>query len=211
MAGTVTALRVQRRNSKRVSVYLDDRFAFGLQATGAAGLRVGQWLEDADIEVMREADVMAAAYQQALDFLSYRPRSVQEVRRNLSDKGCSEATVDATLSRLEERGLIDDVEFALYWIEQRKLFRPRGAAMLRYELRQKGVDDDAIRAALETIDEEGLAYEAARRRAEHLSTLSRDDFKRKLGSFLARRGFPYSIVRETLDRLQDERDPDSEN
>lgn len=211
MAGTVTALRVQRRNTKRVNVYLDEQFAFGLDATEAARLKVGQWLGDADIKALGEADDRAAAHQRALNFLSYRPRSIQEVRRNLVEKGFSDATVGATLSRLRELGLIDDQEFARYWVEQREVFRPRGAAMLRYELRQKGVDEEVIAAVLETVDEEALAYEAARRRAGRLSALPREDFRRKLGPYLARRGFPYPIVRAVIDRLQDELDLSSEN
>ena len=200
----VTALKVQKRNNKRVNVYLDEQFAFGLAATEAARLRVGQWLEDADIEALQAADERQAAYQRALNFLSYRPRSVQEVRQNLAEKEFAQVTIEDTLERLEQVGLVDDLEFAHYWVEQRQLFRPRSAAMLRYELGQKGIDRDTIAAVLETVDEENLAYQAARRRAEQLSTLSPGDFRRKLGSFLARRGFPYSIVRATIDRLQNE-------
>ena len=78
--------------------------------------------------------------------------------------------------------------------------------MLRYELSQKGIPREIISAELETIDQDYLAYKAAHRRAEQLSNLPLVDFKRKLGAFLARRGFPYSIVRETIERLADELD-----
>ena len=43
------------------------------------------------------------------------------------------------VDRLEARGLIDDAQFAAYWVEQRQTFRPRGSRALRFELRAKGV------------------------------------------------------------------------
>jgi len=211
MAGKITALAIQKRNRKRVSVYLDGQFAFGLAATDAARLRVGQWLDRADIEALQATDERQAAYQRALNFLSYRPRSAQEVRRNLAEKGFPNTAIEATLERLEQVGQVNDLEFAHYWVDQRQTFRPRGVAMLRHELRQKGVNRACIAAALEAVDEEALAYQAAQPWANRSSNLSAQDFKRKLSSFLARRGFSYTIVRTTMDRLQDELKLDLEN
>ncbi|NOR82439.1 MAG: regulatory protein RecX, partial [Ardenticatenales bacterium] len=131
-------------------------------------------------------------------------------RRSLEGKGFDDIAIDHSLERLRETDLVDDVAFAHYWIEQRQLYRPRGAAMLRYELGQKGVERDIIAAALENIDEETLAYQAARGQAARLCHLPQKDFNRRLGSYLARRGFPYSIVREIADRLRDELEVDED-
>ena len=86
MAGTITALRYQKRNKNRVNVYLDDQFAFGLAAIEAARLHVGQTLTDDDVVRLRRRDDVERAYERALDFLSYRPRSEAEVCRNLRRK-----------------------------------------------------------------------------------------------------------------------------
>ncbi len=208
MSRIITALQAQKRNRKRINVHLDGEFAFGLAATQATQLRVGQQLEDAEIQTLQSHDGRESAYQRALHLLSYRPRSEREIRRNLEAKGFDDIAIDHSLERLRETDLVDDVAFAHYWIEQRQLFRPRGAAMLRYELGQKGVERDIIAAALENIDEETLAYQAARRQAARLCHLPQKDFNRRLGSYLARRGFPYSIVREIADRLRDELEVD---
>lgn len=200
----VTALKLQKRNKKRVNVFLDEQFAFGLDATEAARLEIGQWLEDADIEALQAADDRQLAYQSALYFLSFRPRSIQEVQRNLADKEFSPATIEITIDRLEQAGYVGDLDFARYWIEQRRDFRPRGIAMLRHELRQKGIADDTIQVVLVDVEEETMAYKAAIRQAERLSHLPPDDFRRKLTSFLARRGFPYPIVRATIAQLESE-------
>ncbi len=208
MAGKITALQAQKRNKNRVNVFLDGQFAFAVFDVEAARLRIGQWLDDSEINALKSADTREKAHQQALHFLSYRPRSCQEIHRNLVSKGFDDQTIEACLQRLQAAGLADDEAFARYWLEQRQQFRPRSAAMLRYELRQKGIAPQIVDQALFAIDEEALAYEAARKRAH---TLSPEDFRRKLSAYLARRGFPYPVIRETVERLHDELDLKLEN
>ena len=147
---------------------------------------------------------MQRAHQRALNFLSYRPRSSDEVRRNLGDKDFAEKTIEATLERLEDVGLVDDLEFARYWVEQRQEFKPRGAAMLRHELRQKGIDRRIIDQVVTTIDEQQLADRAARAWVERKRHLDPQEAKQKLYGYLVRRGFAYSVVRETLSGLEDD-------
>jgi regulatory protein len=203
LSGKVTALKRQKRNSKRISVYLDGEYTFALPEIEAARLKIGQWLDDSEIAALQEADEHERAHQQALNLLSYRPRSSDEIRRNLESKGFSEEMIEATLERLENAGLVDDIEFARYWVEQRRDFKPRGAAMLRYELRQKGISPAVVDQVVNTIDEEELARRAAQAWVERKRNLDPEDFKHKLYAYLVRRGFTYSVVRETLNRLGD--------
>ena len=69
------------------------------------------------------------------------------------------------------------------------------------ELRQKGIDDETIQSTLEGLDEETLAYEAGLKKASRLRVLEWDDFRKKLGDFLSRRGFSYSVTTSTVKRL----------
>src|SRR5260370_42444234 len=86
----------------------------------------------------------------ALRFLAQRPRSEHEVRRRLRRAGVAEAAEEAVISQLRQNALVDDTAFAEYWVEQRQSFRPRGARLLRAELRQHGIDTRAAEAAAET-------------------------------------------------------------
>lgn len=200
MAGKITALRYQKRNRDRVSVYLDGRFAFGLPAIVAARLKAGQHLSDAEIEGLQSEGTIESAYGQALNYLSYRPRSRAEMVRYLEKRGQSEDQVGAIILRLERAGLVDDVEFARFWVENRERFRPRGRHALRFELRSKGLDDETIEGALETINVSESAYRAAHRKAEQLVHLDRREFSRKLVEYLGRRGFNYEVAREVVER-----------
>jgi regulatory protein len=200
MAGRITALRYQKRIGDRVSVYLDGRFAFGIPAIVAASLKVGQNLSDAEIEALKGEGSLESAYGRALNYLSYRPRSRAEMVAYLEKRGQPKDQVEAIILRLERAGLLDDKEFARYWVENRERFRPRGMHALRYELRSKGIDDETIEGALESIDVSASAYRAARRKAQQLGHLDRQEFGRKLVEYLGRRGFNYDVAREVAER-----------
>lgn len=83
MAGTITALKFQKRNPDRVSVFLDGKFAFGLAALDAVQLSRGQTLSDEEITHLQTLNLRSKAYDRAVAFLAVRPRSIWEVQQNL--------------------------------------------------------------------------------------------------------------------------------
>jgi regulatory protein len=199
MAGTISALVVQKKNKERVNVYLDGRFAFGLAAIEAVKLKRGQTLSDEEIAALQARDELEWARQQALGLLERRPRSVEEIRRYLGGKGYPLETVEQVIERLAGAGLLDDRAFARFWLENRKAFRPRGARALRYELRQKGVPEELIAELLESEhDEDQAAYQAALPKARRWRGLEEREFYTKLQGYLARRGFSYDVARDTI-------------
>jgi regulatory protein len=191
----ITAIEPQQRNPQRVNVYLDGEFAFGLARIVVAWLKVGQELSDEKVASLKAEDEGEVTYQKALHFISYRPRSSAEVRQNLTKRGVSESLAEETVNRLLSAGLVNDEAFARAWVENRNTFRPRSQSALRMELRRKGLNDETIQSVLdEQVDEEALAFEAARKYARRLAGLEWPEFRRKLGGFLARRGFSYTTL-----------------
>lgn len=189
-----------------MNIYLDGEFAFGLSRLAAAWLRVGNKLSEEQIEKLLGDDELEVAYQRALYFLSFRPRSSQEVFKKLMDSGFSEQVIETTMERLQVEGFVNDSSFAEQWIENRNTFRPRSRRMLGYELRQKGIPSESIQQALEdiSIPEEELAYKAGLKKAQSCQSTDWQTFKNKVGSFLARRGFAYTVAAPVLKRLWDD-------
>jgi regulatory protein len=198
----ITALKAQKRNPNRINVYLDGIFAFGLARVVAAWLQVGQTLSDEKIDSLQNEDTLEVAYQKSLHLLGYRPRSENEVRRKLTEKGFSGEVIDSVSERLKSSGLIEDGQFAKIWVENRATFRPRSHRMMAIELRQKGVTDDAIQAALDSsVDDSALAYEAAVRYSRRLSELEWGEFRERIYGYLRRRGFSYGTITMAVQRL----------
>lgn len=201
----ITAMEVQRKNPNRVNIHLDGEFAFGLARIVAAWLRLGQELSEEKIEQLVTEDARERALQQAMLFLSYRARSEAEIRKNLQKHEIPDLVIEQTLERLRQDGLANDDQFAQTWVENRTTFRPRSRRMMAMELRQKGLADEAIQSAIQNVDDEASAYEAANKRAARLKGLEWNDFRRKLSEFLARRGFSYGVIAPVVTRIWNEK------
>jgi regulatory protein len=195
VAGTITALRAGKRNQKRVNVYLDGDYAFPLDMSVvlSAGLHRGQELTDEDIQRLGSSDSEEQALGRAYRLLSFRPRSVVEVRRNLQEARIAPEVVERVIDRLLANGSLDDAAFARTWVENREAFSPRSSRLLGYELKRLGVTEDDVREALPE-DDLASALAASRRRVRSLASLGYDEYLRKLVPFLQRRGFGYDTA-----------------
>lgn len=202
--GRVTGIEPQVKHPNRLNLYIDDHFAMGLSVYAAAGVRTGEELSRADLEKLARAEELERAREAALRFLEVRPRSEQELRRQLVKKKYSEDIITQVITRLSDVQLVDDKDFARYWVENREGFRPRSKRALQYELRQKGVASDEIARAVGQVDERDSAYRAAHAKALRWKDLDAQTFREKLSGFLARRGFDYGVTRETVNRLWQE-------
>ena len=206
MAGIITALEIQKRNKERVNIYLNDEFALAVTLMAATALRKGQHLSDAEIERLKAGDERDKAYERAARFLGFRPRSRYEVEHYLQEKGYPAEVCDEVVRRLAEQKYLDDAEFVRFWLENRSQFRPRGERALRYELRQKGVADSLIDAALGDVDESDLAWAAVEGKLHTWKNLPEPELRKKLSGFLSRRGFNYETVNEVIQRAQNSLD-----
>jgi regulatory protein len=232
----ITALQGDPMDPDKVHVFIDGKHALvvSLDVAAAERLSVGQECRTDRMARLEAAQEEAQVYEFALNFLSYRPRSAREVEQRLRKKGQTPEMIEAVLERLKKRGYVDDQAFARFWIGNRQTFSPRGPRLLKSELRQKGVAPEVVDAALSEYREEQtereeqsslVAYEAgiaddepapgsdeatalalARKRMRVLSNLDPVTAKRRLSSFLARRGYGYDTIGPVLQRVlaQDE-------
>lgn len=138
----------------------------------------------------------------SLRFLSYRPRTVHEVRRRLT-KGFADPTIEAVLSHLLKCGFLDDAAFAVQWRNSRERRRPKGKRAIAMELRRLGVDQELIDSTLDELDETAGARRAALKPASRLveKGCTHEMFRRRIGDLLQRRGFRYGTAIETVEDL----------
>jgi len=159
-------------------------------------------------------------YNKAQRLLSYRPRSVAELRLRLTQyskkKKIALSLVDESLKLLIEEGSIDDSKFAQWWIEQRSEFSPRGRRGLIAELKAKGVDEEIIRQTIELLwqdevdvfgvkrerlEDKLLAEKAATKKLKIYKLENKIVFREKMVRYLLRRGFDYDTANDVLQNL----------
>lgn len=191
----ITKLERQKKRRHRVSVYLDGDFAFGCsdEVVYRFGLHKGMELDDARRREIEDYDNRVQAKLAAERLVGTRMRSEKELRQRLREKEYPPDIIDETIATFTRIGLIDDRAFAEAFVRDRLRMRPRAAALLRRELRQRGVAPDIIDAVLAAHFEEESEEDLARRMAEsylrahpRLETLV---LKRRLAGYLQRKGF----------------------
>ena len=143
------------------------------------------------------------ALRVALRYVSFKPRAVAEVRRRVG-RDFEQPVVEQALTSLKRYGYLDDAEYASQWRKSRDRRKPRGASLIRRELRVRGIAEPIIDDALAGLDEVDAAYRAGERRAQRMlarGAMSYADFHRKMWDYLQRRGFRSGVTRDTVRRL----------
>jgi len=205
----VTRIESQRKNPKRKSVYLNHKFAFGLdeETLFKHGLRVGDRLTDEKIENILQSEKKIKAREVALNLLSYRSRSEKEISEKLKKKGFSPENIEEVIADLKRVNLLDDYEFACQWIKNRLKNRPRGLTLLSQELLKKGIKREIIDEASEEFypedQEVEIASELIRKREKRYKGLDKKIARKRMSGFLLRRGFSYEVVKEVLEEFAD--------
>jgi regulatory protein len=212
--GKITALKTNKRTDRQVNLYLDGKFAVKLDTELAVkkGLKVGEEISDGRIKELTEDVGLARGLNLAYRFLSYRPRSEAEMKDRLHRRGFEDSNIEIIINKLKEQNLLDDTAFAQFWKENRDTFRPRSQRLTRLELKKKGVADEIIKEVTDDSDDMQSAYQAALHKAQHLPNQDYEVFRRRLGDYLKRRGFGYTVISQTVKRLwQEMKEPGSIN
>jgi regulatory protein len=198
----VTAIERPPRK-RRYDVRIDDARVVPLsrEVLAAANLSVGQEVDDSLVAELEAAEARHTAMTAALRLLSYRQRSEREMWDALRSRHIPEAIAGETLDRLRQLRLLNDAAFAEAWTESRQRNRPRGKRMLLAELAQKGIERELAQTSVAAIDEEADALRAGRKRSRTLGGLEFREFRRRLGDFLARRGFGYEVCEAAVKQL----------
>lgn len=137
---------------------------------------------------------MRSAKNSALKFLSFRNRSIREVRDYLVKKKFLDTDIDSAIDDLTELNFLDDEKFAKEWVEIRTHAKPSGPIKLKFELRQKGIAEEIIKKVTK-LDYSSIIKAIA------LRYPNKD--RQKLAGFLARRGFTWDQIQPILDLKPD--------
>jgi len=148
-------------------------------------------------------DELKKAKNLAFRLLKYRDRSERELVNRLRKKKVSKEVIEKVIAELKSLSLLDDRKFAKSWIQER-IRRGYGLLKIKAELKEKGIDQDLLKDLLENLNKDEWVLPQIRELAQkRIKKYNKIDLnvKRKVLSYLARRGFPYEKVIRVLKEL----------
>jgi regulatory protein len=198
----ITAVDRAPKRRGCVRVHLDgvSMFEVSLATARKHDLTPGRALTVAEAAAIEISDARHVALASAAAMLARRAYSEHEVRQRLLRRGCDDEVAGETIQKLTTAGLLDDGEYAQAWTESRDRISPRGRRLVERELRANGVSSDTARQAADQVSDADAAMRAACRRLPSLRSLDHETFRKRLGSFLQRRGFDWETCGATAER-----------
>lgn len=208
---------LRNKRGNKVAIFLDGRYTFSVEESILIeeGLFVGKQLAEEDLTRIQKDDLVATLITRSLNLISSRPRSEKEIRDYLSqklmkrkvEKGLAAVVRDDVLKLLKKKSYLNDDEFALWWVKNRKEFKTRSRRELTAELARKGIDNQIIRDVLAKeypgSEEVETIERLAKKKLKGLEQkwLNERDLKQKLTEYLMRKGYSYDNIKQALNKL----------
>lgn len=199
--GIITKIEDQK-NKKRFNIFVDDAFFCGLlkEVAVVARLKVGKEISEEELYKLIFDSEVKMAFEKASVYLGTREHSKKELFDKLLKKGYEKPVIEETISKLEEYHYVDDELFAKHFAEQNIKY---SAAVIEGKLRQKGIDNEIIKAVIENIDD-GKEYELCKKQTRKLISqkgLDNPKNKDKIMASLIRKGFKINDIKKALNEF----------
>ena len=195
----ITAITPQIKDKTRCNIFVDGRFYCGmrLETTVKNRLKVGQIITPerlAEIQLQSEKET---ALNKALTHLSATRKTEKQIRTFLEGKGYLSAVSDYVVEKLREYRFLDDGEYAEAYVEYAA--KRKGGRLIRMELRGKGVADEDIDAALQTLDTQAETVAATEILQKYMrGKVSDTQTLQKAYRYLMGKGFDYETAKAAL-------------
>ncbi|CAM4251403.1 regulatory protein RecX [Saccharibacillus endophyticus] len=209
----VTLVELLRRPVNSYRIYFGPHYVTVHESTMIRyGMTKGSFFDKDAVQEIVQDNERQVAYSQALNYLSFKPRTSGEIEQKLLEKELDPEAVAATVKRLVDEKLIDDAFYAQEWTRQRINGKKKGKVVVKQELRRKGIDPELIDDALEAMGDDAELRSAEELAAKKWRTTKGESWerKRKTAAFIMRRGFSGDIARKALDNVLSSEGEDAE-
>jgi len=214
----ITEIQAQKKNKNRYSLFIDNEFYCGVHEDVLVnlGLRKNMEFDESFIKDILQEENLAKAKSDALHYVSYRMRSRDEIIKKLESLDYDQATIDSTLSFLDEYRFMDDLAFARAFIGDKTRLSRHSLKRVKYDLKTKGVQKHIIDKAAESFHTADLINlkKLLPSKYEKISLKNESDYikKQKTLAFFGQKGFLLEDIKyildlylkNELDQIQDE-------
>jgi regulatory protein len=153
-----------------------------------------------------------AARAACLKLLTSAPRTRAQLAAALRRRRVPDEIAESVLARFTEVGLIDDAAFARAWVESRYHSKGLARRALAAELRQRGVADGEVRAAVNSLGTQDEVAAARRLVAKRIAATRGRPLParaRQLLGVLARKGYSAGLAAQVVREALEQEEPDN--
>jgi len=194
-----------KENHVRVEVDHSVLFMLSYASITEFKLESGRIIDDDEHERLRTASQRYLCWQRSLNYLAVRNRSSMEMETYLKKKEFPSDTIEECIERLSEAGYIDDLDFAVRYIDSKLRRKAIGKNLLKRELMLKGIRGETLARAMEesSVDEVDMERLFDLALKKYNSFRGKDKILYRVSNFLYQRGFEREEINRTISRLRE--------
>ena len=184
----------------RIALFFDEEFAFSvdLETLAQFGLQKGMEFSEEEYEELLEKTQYKKARDRAFKLLGYKPYTRWLLKQRLVQEEFSADVVEDVLTRLEELGLIDDLDYAVRCSSDLLHLKKYSLSRVRQELRHRGVGDADIEEALSQVENDPLEQIRQVIEKKYRSALADEKGRRRAVNGLLRLGYGYGQIHQVM-------------
>jgi len=198
----IIKIKRSKRYSDRIIITLDNKSVFRIpeDAFVLSPLKVGDIVSLNNIKKydkkMRIQEARDASYR----LLSYRMRSVNELKKRLQDKSFLPDEIDPVIKYLLKLNYLNDLEFARVFSREKVKIKKIGPILLKSELFKYTLDAELIEKVIDEIYNQYdvhdlIVWHLIKKKITKNKPLDNKD-KKRLNNFLIRKGFHWDQIND---------------
>ena len=196
----ILSIKRSTRYNDRIIVKLDDKSVFRVpeDAFVLNPLHVGETvtldeIEDYDVK-MRLQEAKDAAFK----LLSFRMRSIAEMRKRLKEKSFSQIEINHVIDKLTKLNYLNDVEFGKAFVKEKIKNKKIGPKAIKSELFPHQLSPDFVDELIESIYKKYkindlITFHLKRKKIKKNTQMNKSDLSR-LNNYLLRKGFEWDNI-----------------
>lgn len=169
----------------------------------------GKKLTQAELDALIKEQKIIEAKNSALNYVSYKPRTMYQIQQKLQKAKYDQEVIDATLKFLEDFGYLDDYKFAKEFVEHSIKTKKSSILKIKNDLVAKGIKREIIDdVLLELQNSEAEIENALSLAKKRLKIMSQGKKKKNqleyIGQYLFRKGFDWNTINRVLEAIKKE-------
>lgn len=206
----ITTIQQAKKHEDRVNVFVDNKLAFAIGKNQLLSMNLykGKSISEADLKNFQSQADDEKLRERIYKYLTMRPRSIKETSDYLQYKvGLDEPEAQSQIDYFIGKGLLDDLHFTQWWLENRLQFKRYSLRQIHSELARKGIERNIIATVLKNFPQP-LVLEKQYNNINFLlekylkkhAQLEERELKQKALQYILNKGYNYEDVKNLLNQ-----------